>query len=181
MLKEIRINCFILFCLEFKRILSPSKFSNGAEFGAAMRLFADAYPAAYQTLYEAKPITCSITGTTFDAVPPPCAVILDVSLPMYYGGQQYQQLIIMPFYFYLQFFALLQLQATRAVSGRSVPVIACNAAGAGAIIRTFGPESMGGTGDIAAKINAEVARTGLSDDEIGPKVHILYHAYRRTK
>ena len=47
-----------------------------------MNLFADAYPAAYQTLYEAKPITCSTTSTTFDAVPAPCAVILDVSLPM---------------------------------------------------------------------------------------------------
>ena len=47
--------------------------------------FADAYPAAYQTLYEAKPITCSVTDTTFDAVPPPCVVILDVSLQMYYG------------------------------------------------------------------------------------------------
>ena len=55
------------------------------------------------------------------------------------------------------------------------------AAGAGSVIRLFGPESMGGAGDIGAKIDAEVARTGLSDDEIGPKVHILYHASRRTK
>ena len=45
-----------------------------------MNAFADAYPAAYQTLYEAKPITCSVTGTTFDAVPIPCAAILDVSV-----------------------------------------------------------------------------------------------------
>jgi sugar/nucleoside kinase (ribokinase family) len=40
----------------------------------------DAYHAAYQTLYQAKPITCSVTGTTFDALPAPCAAILDVSL-----------------------------------------------------------------------------------------------------
>ena len=39
----------------------------------------NAYPAAYQTLYEAKPITCSVTGTTFDAVSAPCAAVLDVS------------------------------------------------------------------------------------------------------
>ena len=44
------------------------------------KAFADAYPAAYQTLYQAKPITCSVTGTTFDAVPAPCAAILDVSV-----------------------------------------------------------------------------------------------------
>ena len=49
----------------------------------AVNLFPNAYPAAYQTLYEAKPITCSVTNTTFDAVPAPCAVILDVSLLMY--------------------------------------------------------------------------------------------------
>ena len=42
-------------------------------------LLSDAYSAAYQTLYEAKAITCSVTGTTFDAVPAPCAVVLDVS------------------------------------------------------------------------------------------------------
>ena len=52
-----------------------------------MALFADAYPAAYQTLYEAKPITCSTTGTTFDALPAPCAVVLDVGVRMYYGRQ----------------------------------------------------------------------------------------------
>ena len=79
---------------------------------------------------------------------------------------------------YFQFVAHSELQATRAVSGRSVPIIACVAAGAGAIIRLLGPESIGGRGDIGAKIDAEVARTGLSYDEIGRKVHILYHASR---
>ena len=44
-------------------------------------------------------------------------------------------------------------------------------AGAGATIRLFGPESMGGEGDIGPRIDAEIARTGLSEDEIGPKVH----------
>ena len=73
------------------------------------------------------------------------------------------------------------MNATRAVSGRSIPVISFVAAGAGAIIRLFGPESMGGVGDTSAKIDAEVARTGLSADEIGPKVLILYHASRWTK
>ena len=45
-------------------------------------------------------------------------------------------------------------------------------AGAGATIRLFGPDSMGGQGDIGPIIDAEVARTGLSEDEVGPKVHI---------
>ena len=45
-------------------------------------------------------------------------------------------------------------------------------AGAGAALRLFGPESMGGQGDIGPIIDAEVASTGLSEDEVGPKVHI---------
>ena len=44
--------------------------------------------------------------------------------------------------------------------------------GAGATIRLFGPESMGAVGDIGPRIDAEIARTGLSDDVIGPKVHV---------
>jgi len=127
------------------RILSPSKFSNDIDTVDTLNVFAGTYPAAYQTLYEAKPITCSVTDTTFDAVPAPCAVILD-------------------------FCALLQLQATRAITGRSVPIINCIPTGAGPIIRFFGPESMGGKGDIGAKIDAEVARTGLSAHKIGPEI-----------
>jgi len=63
------------------------------------------------------------------------------------------------------------LRATRAISGYSVPIISFVAAGAGAILRLFGPESMGGVGDFGARIDAEVARTGLSDLEIGIKIY----------
>ena len=70
------------------------------------------------------------------------------------------------------------MHATRAVSGYSVPIILFVATGAGVILRRFGPESMGGVGDLGAKIDAEIARTGLSDEEIGPKVHIfISHFY----
>ena len=51
--------------------------------------------------------------------------------------------------------------------------IAFGAGGAGAFIRHFGPESMGGAGDIGAKINADVARTEISADEIGTKVYLV--------
>jgi hypothetical protein len=53
-----------------------------------------------------------------------------------------------------------------------VPIISSATAGVGALIRGFGPESMGGFGDIGARIDAETTRTGLPVDEIGPKVHI---------
>ena len=62
-----------------------------------------------------------------------------------------------------------------------MPIIACIAAGAGAILRSFGPEFVGGVGDLGAKIDAETARTGLSDQEIGLKVYIfLYHISIQT-
>jgi hypothetical protein len=65
------------------------------------------------------------------------------------------------------------LLATRAISGHSVPIIICITGGAGAVLRLVGPESMGGIGNIGARIDEEVARTGLSDEEIGSKVPIF--------
>jgi hypothetical protein len=60
-----------------------------------------------------------------------------------------------------------------------VPIITCTTGGAGAVLQLFGPESMGGIGNIGARIDEEVARTGLSDEEIGSKVHI-FHTCRWT-
>ena len=63
-----------------------------------VKSFTDAYPAAYQILYQAKPITCSVTGTTFSAVSTPCAVILDVSVQTTVNNSSW---IILPFSFLL--------------------------------------------------------------------------------
>ncbi|KAJ7323852.1 hypothetical protein DFH08DRAFT_346130 [Mycena albidolilacea] len=103
------------------------------------------YPAAYENLYRGGPIKCATTGTEFAAVPPPAALILDV-------------------------FALPQLHATRAVSGNTVPIFMFIAGNAGALIRMFGPESMGGQGDLWPKINAEALRLGKTADEIGDQI-----------
>ena len=78
-------------------------------------------------------------------------------------------------YLYFQFYSLSLLQATRAVSGPSAaPTIAFGAEGAGAFIRHFGPESMGGAADIA-NFDAEIfpSRTGLSTDKICTKVYLV--------
>ncbi|KAJ6570234.1 hypothetical protein DFH09DRAFT_425007 [Mycena vulgaris] len=81
--------------------------------------FAETYPAAYETLYKEEPIKGATTGKIFEAAPPPAAVIMD-------------------------FFAVPQLGATRALSGASVPIVAWVTGGASTILRLFGPESMGG-------------------------------------
>ena len=54
-----------------------------------------------------------------------------------------------------------------------MPIIGCVIGGVGAVLRRYGPESMGGVGDFGARIDAETARTGLSDEEISDKVHIF--------
>ena len=76
----------MLIYLKLKRILSPLNMTD-IDPSDTKNIFADAYPAVYQSLYEGKPITCTVTGTAFDAVPAPCAVILDVSLPLYYDSK----------------------------------------------------------------------------------------------
>ena len=66
------------------------------------------------------------------------------------------------------------MHATREISGHSVPIITLVTGGASALLRLFGPERMGGIGDIGARIDAEIARTGESDKEIGYKVHVFH-------
>ena len=71
-----------------------------------------------------------------------------------------------------------QLRAiSRAVNGRSVPIIAFRAAGPGAYISFC---LVRNAWEVSGILVAQklVARTGLSGDEIGPKVHISYHASR---
>ena len=131
-------------------------------------------PILLYTRLSKRPSQCSVTGTTFDAVPAPSAIILVVSLPMYHGRQlMYLSICISS--------SVPQLRATsRAVSGRSVPIIAFGAAGPGAYIGFFLVRNAWEVSEILV-VQKLVARTGLSDDEIGPKVHISYHASRRTK
>jgi hypothetical protein len=65
-------------------------------------------------------------------------------------------------------FVPVQLHATRTISWISVPIIACITTGAVFAIRNFGPECMRGVGDIGPRTDAEIARTGQLDDEVGP-------------
>ncbi|KAF8067713.1 UDP-Glycosyltransferase/glycogen phosphorylase [Lyophyllum atratum] len=120
--------------------------STDSDMMVAVGLFTKSYPAAYETLAQAKPMTCPTTGASFDAAPAPVAVILD-------------------------FFLIHELKATRALSGRSVPIISWMTGGGSTLIRCWGPESMGGRGDFAAKVQAEAARTNESLAEVGEKLY----------
>ncbi|KAF5313262.1 hypothetical protein D9619_003742 [Psilocybe cf. subviscida] len=104
-----------------------------------------AYPAVYERLINGEAITCAVKGIVFDPLPPPVAIIMD-------------------------FWSLPELKATRSMTGNTVPVIAIVASGAGPVIQLFGPESMGGFGDIGARIDAEVASSGRDPIEIGEEI-----------
>ncbi|KAG5641594.1 hypothetical protein DXG03_004677, partial [Asterophora parasitica] len=104
--------------------------------------FAASYAPAYEVLVQAKSITCATTGTVFEAAIAPTAIILD-------------------------FFGIPQLHATRALTGRTVPVLAWVTGGASTFIRNWGPESIGGSGDFGGKVAAEAARTGKPALEVG--------------
>ncbi|KAF8194683.1 hypothetical protein BJ912DRAFT_1087311 [Pholiota molesta] len=104
-----------------------------------------AYPPVYQTLLEEKPITCAKTGTTFEAVPAPTAVIMD-------------------------FFALPQLRLTRKITGNSVSILAFISSSAAAATYISGPPEFGGFGDLEDRAQAEAQRTGRSADEISEEI-----------
>ncbi|PPQ89305.1 hypothetical protein CVT25_000372 [Psilocybe cyanescens] len=58
----------------------------------------ETYPAIYQSLSQGKPISCSLTGAKFEAVPAPSVLILDlVAYPL--------------------------IEATRSITGKSIPII----------------------------------------------------------
>ncbi|KAH9476220.1 UDP-glucosyltransferase 45 [Psilocybe cubensis] len=114
-----------------------------------IRLLFQTYSVAYQTLLDAKPITCAATGMIFEAAPRPSALFLDV-------------------------YASPLMQITRALSGTTVPVIALCAIHVSFILHLYGPQSMGGEGDLASRIEAEAARRGQPvSSELGDEV--FYH------
>ncbi|KAG5635137.1 hypothetical protein H0H81_012325 [Sphagnurus paluster] len=109
-------------------------------------LFDQSYGTVYEKLSQGKPVVCSTTGKNFDAAPAPTAVILD-------------------------FFWIAQLKATRALTGRTVPVISWVTGGSSMFLRLWGPEALGGLDDFGAKVHAEVALSGRHPIKVGDELY----------
>jgi len=45
--------------------------------------FVQSYPTLYEALYQNKPITCATTGTIFEGIPAPRAVVMDVRISFF--------------------------------------------------------------------------------------------------
>ncbi|KAH9476012.1 hypothetical protein JR316_0011580 [Psilocybe cubensis] len=100
------------------------------------------YATTYEALTQSQPVTCTVTGTKFDPVPPPNIVILDVS-------------------------AYAHLQATRSITGHAVPIVSWVTGHASSAIRLFGPADRGGHGDLGARSAEWALQTGASLEDIG--------------
>lgn len=85
------------------------------------RSFTETFNNLYPNLYEEKPVSCN-TGQVIPAVTRPDVILLD------------------PFLYDI-------LKGIRKVSGSKVPVLAWNTASLNAMLRYFGPQSLGGLGN----------------------------------
>ncbi|PPQ82405.1 hypothetical protein CVT26_013320, partial [Gymnopilus dilepis] len=111
------------------RVVGAYEPTDSVDVVKSMEVLAESYAGTYQALVQSKPIACAVTRTVFDPVSPPTVVILD-------------------------FFAFPQFQATRASTGQSVPIYAWITGHASSILRFFGPEEIGGIGNLGARIDA---------------------------
>ena len=64
------------------------------------------------------------------------------------------------------------MEATRAQTGSSVPILAWSAVNAYLALRLFGPEELGGIGDVLAKARAVVEQTGRDEKEVIEEVAV---------
>ncbi|OJT12307.1 UDP-glycosyltransferase 73E1 [Trametes pubescens] len=105
----------------------------------------DSFKGLWTSIANGEAVTCSKTGTQFAALPPPQAVIID-------------------------FFAIQPIRAIRKLSGNSVKIYSWIAGSTYALFYVFGPEKLGGRGDINVKVLAEIERTGRPFDEVANEI-----------
>ncbi|KAF9559428.1 UDP-Glycosyltransferase/glycogen phosphorylase [Agrocybe pediades] len=126
------------------RIFSSFQVTSPDPFAAVQQSVAT-YAGVYSALLASESVTCATMGTVFEPVEPPSLLVMD-------------------------FFAFPQLQISRSISGKTVPIFAWLTGKAASMIRMFGPESSGGLGDLEARMQAEASRLGVSPAEIGDKL-----------
>lgn len=71
----------------------------------------------------------------------------------------------------LQVFFAPLLHATRALTGKSVPIFNWATGSSHAILRLWGPASLGGQASLFSTVIEESIRTGEDPDDLGNKVH----------
>ncbi|KAI0356302.1 UDP-Glycosyltransferase/glycogen phosphorylase [Trametes cingulata] len=108
----------------------------------------DALKASWQKLYAEEELVCGKTGKRFPALSKPQALIID-------------------------YFAVGPIQTIRALCGNSVKIYAWMSGGAMSMFYLFGPEKLGGRGNIRAKAEEEAERTGRSYTEVAIEMSLV--------
>ncbi|KAF9557508.1 UDP-Glycosyltransferase/glycogen phosphorylase [Agrocybe pediades] len=127
------------------RILSSFQMTTPDPFMAIQQTIAT-YPYIYKAIHAGESVACATKGTVFDAVVPPSIAVMD-------------------------FFTYPQMKLTRSISGDKTPIFGWLTGKAASLIRLFGPESLGGFGDLGARVEAEATRLGVTPAEIGDKLY----------
>ncbi|KAI0371040.1 UDP-Glycosyltransferase/glycogen phosphorylase [Pilatotrama ljubarskyi] len=104
--------------------------------------------ATWEKLCAEEEIVCGKTGTRFSSLSKPQAVILD-------------------------YFAIGPIHTIRALSGNSVKIYSWMSGAAMGIFYLFGPEQLGGRGNIRLKAEEEAKRTGRSFEEIAIEMSLI--------
>lgn len=123
------------------------------------------FKSAWEKISVGEAIICAKAATRFDPLPVPEAIIIDVSvfkLPPSSGFSA----DLTPLACTEQFFAVEPVRAIRKLSGKSTKIFTWMSGGTNVMFYLFGPEDLGGRGNIAAKVDAEVKRTGRPFAEV---------------
>ncbi|KAF8519861.1 hypothetical protein JB92DRAFT_2897379 [Gautieria morchelliformis] len=104
-------------------------------------IIAQKFPGYFDKLLNCKPVQCMETKRRFDAIRKPTAVVLD-------------------------YFLLAVLQHIRSVTGRNIPVYAWVASYPAPMLRIFGPEELGGFGDVPTKARTQAEATGRQLEDV---------------
>ncbi|GJJ09758.1 hypothetical protein Clacol_003982 [Clathrus columnatus] len=104
------------------------------------KTYSEGFAQVYPAMYAEEPVHC-LTGRVYPTVPKPDVILLDP-------------------------FLLEMLRTVRKVSGRAIPIIAWNTAALSSFLRLFGPESLGGLGNVDLKAERLAKETRRSKVEV---------------
>ncbi len=129
-----------------------------------------AFAEAWKALVEERELVCTQTSTSFPPLPKPQAIILDVRIldsiyPMW--------LLLNIRSCWPQFFAIDGYNSVKAISGNSVKAFTWHPGSTYAMFYLFGPESLGGKGNIRLKAEEIVRQTGRPFDDVVREVRSL--------
>ncbi|PIL34101.1 hypothetical protein GSI_03812 [Ganoderma sinense ZZ0214-1] len=104
------------------------------------------FKTAWQSIIAEEELVCTKTGTRYAPLPKPKAIIID-------------------------FFAIEPFHAIKALSGNTVKVFSWHPGLTYALFHLFGPEHVGGRGNLLPLIEEKVRQTGRSFGEVSREIH----------